>query len=92
MANYNGVMFNWSAAFGAWALGGPLWAATAFLGIALARTVMDARALRRETDALRHRLITLEGPFAVTRYDVEAAPDSQIRLSRPAAPALRAVG
>jgi hypothetical protein len=92
VATYNGVMFNWSAAFGAWALGGPLWAAIAFLGVALARAAMDVRALRRETAALRHRLITLEGPFAPVRYDDEAAPDSQIRLSRPSPMPLRAVG
>jgi len=56
VSHLNGVMFNWAAALGAWALGGPLYAVLAFLGVALVRVSLQMQELRRDNDELRRLL------------------------------------
>ena len=79
----NGILFNWSAALGAWALGGPLWAVIAFLGVALARVSLESQSLRHESGELRRRLLLTGGPFGLNEYsdepELEAPPASETR-------------
>jgi hypothetical protein len=80
----NGILFNWSVALGAWALGGPLWAVIAFLAVALARVSLESQSLRHESGELRRRLLLTGGPFGLNDYDaeseLEAPPTSEIRV------------
>jgi hypothetical protein len=89
----NGVLFNWSAALGAWAIGGPFWAALTFLAIALVRVSIDAQALRRDNLELKRRLMEHHGDVFGTDVGPEIEPpvESEIRPSRTAVPAVRAV-
>ena len=81
----NGILFNWSIALGAWALGGPMWAAITFLTVALARVSLESQALRHESGELRRRLLLTGGPFGFSEVDSEsthdAPPISETRLS-----------
>jgi hypothetical protein len=77
----NGILFNWSMALGAYSLGGALWAAVAFLSIALLRASLESRALRAESDRLRRRLRLLDGLFGLSESDaIEDVPISGTRL------------
>jgi hypothetical protein len=80
----NAILFNWSIALGAWALGGPLWAAVVFLLVALARVSLESQSLRNESSELRRRLTLTGGPFGLTGYssgpDEDTAPESHTRL------------
>jgi len=91
VAHYNGLMFNWSAALGAWALAGPVWGVLTFLVVALVRVSSEAQGLRHEAALLRRRLIAHEGPFASADRAIEVAPDSHVRLRRPMPEPARAV-
>ncbi len=62
----NGILFNWSAALGAYAVGGPLWAAVVFLSVALIRMSLESQNLRDEAEQLRRRVILLGGPFGLS--------------------------
>jgi hypothetical protein len=79
----NGILFNWSAALGAWAIGGPLWAVIAFLMVALARVSLESQSLRHESGELRRRLLLTGGPFGLDDHgdepEREASPTSEIR-------------
>lgn len=84
MANLNNaILFNWSIALGAWALGGPLWAAIVFLVVALARVSLESQSLRNESGELRRRLSLTGGPFGLSDYsagpDEDTAPESHTR-------------
>lgn len=79
----NGILFNWSVALGAWALGGPLWAVIAFLTVALARVSLESQTLRHESGELRRRLLLTGGPFGLSDNvddEREAPPTSEIRV------------
>jgi hypothetical protein len=79
----NGILFNWSAALGAWALGGPMWAVIVFLAVALARVSLESQRLRHESGELRRRLLLVGGPFGLSEsggeQEREAPPTSEIR-------------
>ncbi len=94
MANLNNaILFNWSIALGAWALGGPLWAAVVFFAVALARVSLESQALRHESGELRRRLLLTGGPFGLADYGEEsqsdAVPASETRLVSGAIPGSR---
>jgi hypothetical protein len=80
----NGLLFNWAVALGALVLGGPLYAITAFLAVALVRVAIDAQALRRDNEELRfvleqrNRALGIDG----AAIDLDAPPESTTRLSR----------
>ena len=80
----NAILFNWSIALGAWALGGPLWAAVVFLAVALVRSSLESQSLRHESGELRRWLLLTGGPFGLAGYDEDpesdAAPTSETRL------------
>jgi len=76
----NGILFNWSMALGAYSIGGALWAAVAFLSIALIRASLESRALRTESDRLRRRLRLLDGLFGLSGTEsIEDEPISGTR-------------
>ena len=79
----NAILFNWSIALGAWALGGPMWAAIVFLVVALARVSLESQSLRNESSELRRQLILTGGPFGLSGYDggpdEDTAPESHTR-------------
>ncbi len=96
MANLNNaILFNWSIALGAWALGGPLWAAIVFLVVALARVSLESQSLRNESGELRRRLSLTGGPFGLSDYgegpDEDTAPESHTRAVAGSVPASRVV-
>jgi hypothetical protein len=70
-----GILFNWSVALGAWALGGPLWAASVFLGVALVRVSLELHTLRGQHSELK-RLVASRG--SAFGYDgLDLAPESE---------------
>jgi hypothetical protein len=83
VGHYNGLMLNWSLALGGYALGGAVWAACAFLAVALLRVSVETQALRHHNAALRRRLLAHEGPFAANDFldESDAPPNSEIRAS-----------
>jgi membrane protein implicated in regulation of membrane protease activity len=76
----NGILFNWSMALGAYAVGGALWATVVFLSIALVRVSLESRTLRDESDRLRRRLQLLDGLFGLSGDEsIEEEPISGTR-------------
>jgi hypothetical protein len=52
MEHYTATMLNWSLALGAYALGGLLWAALVFLGVAVVRLALELQRLRHRNAEL----------------------------------------
>jgi hypothetical protein len=75
-------MFNGSAALGAWALAGPIWAGMAFMAIALVRVALEAQYLRDQNGELRRRLLLNAEALGGDDFDVPA--DSETRPSQTA--------
>jgi len=80
VGHYSGLMFNGSAALGAWALAGPIWAGMAFMAIALVRVAMEAQYLRDQNGELRRRLLLNAEAFSGEEFDAPA--DSETRPSQ----------
>ena len=89
VSSISGLLLNWTAAFGALALGGPLYAIIVFLAIALVRVAIDAQALRRDNEHLAFLLAEHDRVFGLhdATADADAPPESTTRPSRaPLAP------
>ncbi|HEX3598470.1 MAG TPA: hypothetical protein VHU80_25355 [Polyangiaceae bacterium] len=52
MEQYTPTLLNWSLALGAYAIGGALWAAVVFLGVAVVRLSLEVQRLRRKNAEL----------------------------------------
>ena len=83
MTNRTGLLFNWSLAFGAYAIGGLLWAVIAFLGVALVRVSLELQTLRRNHSELKRLLSTRGAAFGYGEFagtpDSEPTPQSEVR-------------
>lgn len=83
MTNRAGLLFNWSFALGAYALGGPLWAIIAFLAVALVRVSLELQALRRNHSELKRLLSSRGAAFGYGEFastpDSEPTPNSEVR-------------
>ena len=76
MEQYTAAMLNWSLALGAYALGGLLWAAVVFLGVAVVRLALELQQLRQ-----RNAELTLESQ----RHPRTYFNDTGYREARPTA-------
>ncbi|HEX4338608.1 MAG TPA: hypothetical protein VH062_22035 [Polyangiaceae bacterium] len=80
-------MLNWSLALGAYALGGALWAAVVFLGVAVVRLSLEVQRLRRKNAELaEERRLGPRAYFEDTGFR-EARPSASVSsLGHPAMP------
>ena len=86
MEQYTGTMLNWSLALGASVLGGALWAAIVFLGVAVVRLALEGQRLRRANAELSRR-VSPRDQFMDTGFR-EAPPSSSREPSLDREPSL----
>jgi len=79
VGHFQGLVFNWALALGAWAVAGPFWAVITFVTVAFIRVTMEAQSLRLENAELRRELD--ERPFNFDDFEPEAPPVSGTRPS-----------
>lgn len=88
MEQYTATMLNWSLALGAYALGGLLWAAVVFLGVAVVRLAIELQRLRHRNAELTLATESQRDPrayFHDTGYR-EARPTRVEEMHRPPMP------